>query len=86
LTLTPILESDNLSSVKTEMLTIDDVLAQIEVAVEAAGSAKALADKWGVVQSYLSDVRAKRRLPGPSIVACLGLRSEQVYWPVEKSA
>ena len=71
---------------KTEMLTIDDVLARIEAAVEAAGSAKALCDEWDVAQSYLSDVRAGKRAPGPSILVHLGLAAEQVYIPAEKAS
>jgi len=63
-----------------------EVLEKVEAAVEAAGSAKALAERWDVSQPYLSDVRAGKRAPGPSILVHLGLAAEQVYIPAEKAS
>ena len=55
------------------------VLARIEAAVNAAGTAKTLALAWGVSQPYLSDVRAGKRAPGPKILRHLGLTAEMNY-------
>ncbi len=57
-------------------LTVEQVLARIESAVKAAGSAKALAHDWGVSEAYLSDVRGGKRMPGPSILYKLGLEAD----------
>jgi hypothetical protein len=57
-------------------LTVEQVLARIEIAVKAAGSAKAVAADWRVSEAYLSDVRAGTRLPGPSILSNLGLEAD----------
>ena len=43
------------------------------------GSQKALAEKLGVTQSYLSDVLNGRREPGPKMLAALGLEAEKVF-------
>lgn len=67
-------------------MTQNEVIQRIESAVEAAGSARALAEAWGVSQPYLSDVRAGKRAPGPAILVHLGLTAEQVYIPAEKAS
>jgi hypothetical protein len=63
-----------------------ELLVRIEAAVEAAGSAKALAESWGVSQPYLSDVRAGKRAPGPSILRQMGLSADTVYSEEPKGA
>jgi hypothetical protein len=64
---------------KNKAMTKADVLAKIEAAVRAAGTAQALAERWAVSPSYLSDVRAGKRDPGPAILAHLGLSSIMNY-------
>lgn len=54
------------------MAELTDVLAALQRHIDKAGSLRALARKWKVSAAYLSDVRAKRRAPGPSILPHLG--------------
>jgi hypothetical protein len=59
--------------------TATQMLAKVEAAVKAAGTAKALAEEWRVSQAYLSDVRAGKREPGPAILDRLGLSATTQY-------
>ena len=56
-------------------ITKPDVLAALRKAVEDAGSARAYAEQVGLSRSYLSDVLAGRREPGPKVLAALGLET-----------
>ena len=60
-------------------MTKTEVLRRIEDEVNAAGSAAALAGKWHVAASYLSDVRKRKRLPGPRILKALKLSARTEY-------
>lgn len=54
-------------------LSVDEVIALLRERVEEAGSMRAYARRIGVNPSYLSDALNGNRLPGPAILAGLGL-------------
>ena len=60
-------------------MTKPQLLAHVEAAIRQAGSAKNLADQWGVSPAYISDVRAGKREPGPAILRNLGLSATTSY-------
>jgi hypothetical protein len=64
---------------REQTMTKAQVLDRIEAAIKSAGSAQALADDWKVSASYLSDVRAGKRQPGPSILSKMGLTATPTY-------
>jgi len=55
------------------------IILTIKKAVAEAGTQKALAKKWGITPQYLSDVLARRRDPGKSILRNLGLEKQVEY-------
>lgn len=61
------------------MMDVDEVLAALRTQIEAAGTAKAWADRQGVNPSYISDVLKKNRAPGPVILNALGLEKVVTY-------
>lgn len=61
------------------MLTEQDVMERLRVAVAAAGSQKAYAERIGVSQTYLSDVLIGNRTPGQKILDALGLEALLMY-------
>lgn len=60
------------------------VLMRLHRAVDKAGSLKALATQWHVSESYLCDVRKRKRLPGPSILRPMGLMAILIYETTQK--
>lgn len=54
--------------------TIDDVLTRLRRRVLRAGTQAAAARQLGVTRGYLSDILARRRDPGPRVLAALRLR------------
>lgn len=60
-------------------MTLDDVLDRLRSEISAKGSATAWAAQAGCSPSYVSDVLAKKREPGPLILQQLGLESITVY-------
>jgi len=64
------------------------VIEHIVRAVNEAGSIRAVARDWGVSPSYLCDLLAGRRAPGPAILGPLGLRRvvTVTYEPVTHAA
>lgn len=61
-------------------MKVSQVLDLIETAVMRNGSAKVTAEKWGVSEAYLCDVRQERRSPGPKILKALCLKAETTYF------
>ena len=60
-------------------MTKTQLLNRVEAAIRQAGSAKNLADQWGVSPAYISDVRRGRRDPGPAVLRNLGLSATTSY-------
>lgn len=54
-------------------LSVEDVIGMIRERVEEAGSMRAYAREIGVSPAYLHDALNGNRLPGPAILAGLGL-------------
>ena len=54
-------------------MTEDQVRTEIERLITEAGSLRALARRWKITPSYLSDLRTGRRAPGPQVLRPLGL-------------
>ena len=54
-------------------MTEDQVRTEIERLIAEAGSLRALARRWKITPSYLSDLRTGRRAPGPQVLGPLGL-------------
>ena len=61
------------------LYTTDDVLHAIRKRVRAAGTQVRVAAELGVSPVYLSDVLARRRAPGPTLLAALGYTREPRY-------
>jgi hypothetical protein len=68
----------------TKTFKIQDVLRMLEITIEVEGTAVGLARKWGISTQYLSDVRRRRREPGPSILKGLGLYAETIYFASQR--
>ena len=51
-----------------------DARAKLVAAIKRAGGQVALAEQWGVSQTYLSDIVNGRRPPSDMILEKLGLR------------
>lgn len=66
-----------------KQLGIGDVILRLERACAAAGTSKAWAQKHGVSEQYVCDVRLRRREPGPSILEALGLRAVTFYFEAD---
>lgn len=60
-------------------MTYRALLAEIEYAIGINGSARALAEHWGVSAQYLCDIRKGRRQPGPSILKAMKLKRTTTY-------
>lgn len=56
-------------------------LRALALAIEEAGSIRALATKIGLSEQYVGDVHARRRQPGPAIILALGLVKVVTYAP-----
>ena len=56
-----------------------DPLAELRAACAAAGSQRAWATQHHVSVTYLSDVLARRRPPGPAILDALGIERVETY-------
>ncbi len=67
-------------------MTLDEVLALLAKQCERAGSQVAWAKANGVSGAYVSDVLARRREPGESILAALGLERVVTYRKAPKKA
>lgn len=60
-------------------MNIDDVLDRLRSRIDEAGGASAWARQAECSPSYVSDVLHKRREPGATILAALGLEGEKTY-------
>ena len=60
-------------------MTHDDILANIESLIEIYGSARALANHWGISVQYLCDIRKGRRQPGNAVLSPMGLTKHVTY-------
>jgi hypothetical protein len=60
-------------------MTIDVVLQRVEDAVDNFGSAKAVAEQWGISSQCLCDIRKRKRKPGPAVLKALGLVLKESY-------
>jgi transcriptional regulator with XRE-family HTH domain len=59
---------------KRTKLTRFDVLAQLRIRINIAGSLRQYAKALDVSPAYLSDVMRGNRDPGPKVLAALGFR------------
>lgn len=50
------------------------MLRRLEQAITDAGGVRALGRRWQISAAHLSNVRIGKRLPGPRVLAKLGLR------------
>jgi hypothetical protein len=57
-------------------MTHKQVLTAIRERIEAAGSLREQARRWGISAAYLSDVMRGRRYPGKKILVHLGLEGK----------
>lgn len=60
-------------------MTLQDVLQQLRGEIEAAGSAKAWAERHAISPSYVSDVLKGVRDPGPAVLEALRLERVVTY-------
>lgn len=60
-------------------MTKDDVLERLRAAIEKRGSAQAWAYDIPCSPSYVSDILAGRREPGPLVLQALGLEAVPTY-------
>lgn len=58
---------------------LDSVLLALQFHADKAGSLRALARQWKVSAAYLSDVKNRRRAPGPSILKHLGYTAKHKW-------
>ena len=67
------------------MITHDELIDLIRVAVKAAGSQRALARQWSVAPAYITDLLHGLRDPGPKILDALGYERVVFYQKVVSS-
>jgi hypothetical protein len=60
---------------------LEDVVARIISECAEAGSQKAIALRYGVQQSYISDILTGRKLPGRSLLKAMKLKITYLYQP-----
>lgn len=60
-------------------MTRDELTTLIRAAVKDAGSQRALARKWDVSPSYVTDLLRGLRDPGPTILDAMGLERIIMY-------
>ena len=60
---------------------LEDIVARIIAEVDEAGSQKAIALRYGVQQSYISDILTGRKLPGKSLLKAMKLKITYLYRP-----
>jgi hypothetical protein len=60
-------------------MTHDELLHYIQLEIVKIGSAQNAAALWGISPAFLSDVRAKKRMPGPRLLRSLGMEKEVRY-------
>lgn len=60
-------------------MTVDEVLERLEAFVNKHESQVAAAKAMHITASYLSDVRNRRRAPGPAILEALGIERAESY-------
>ncbi len=61
------------------MITRDELTDLIRVAVQAAGSQRALARQWEVAPAYITDLLHGLRDPGPKILEAMGYERVVTY-------
>ena len=61
------------------LLTKAQLLELVRSAVEAAGTQKALAERYGISEQYLTDVLRGRREPGEKLLSALGYERVILY-------
>jgi hypothetical protein len=66
-------------------VTLDGLLAYLRLEVDRAGGLNALGRKWGICSGHLSRVLRKQKIPGPVVLARLGLRERVEYEDVKTS-
>lgn len=60
-------------------MTLDGLVAYLRLEVDRAGGLNALGRKWGICSGHLSRVLRKQKIPGPVVLARLGLRERIEY-------
>lgn len=65
------------------MITRDELIDLIRVAVKSAGSQRALARQWEVAPAYITDLLHGLRDPGPKILDALGYERVVLYQRVK---
>mgnify|MGYP001571901368 CR=1 FL=1 len=62
-------------------MTLDGLLAHLRLEVERAGGIRPLSRKWGLCAGHISRLLRKEKIPGPVVLARLGLRERVEYEP-----
>jgi hypothetical protein len=62
-------------------MTLDGLLAFLRLEVDRAGGINALGRKWGLCSGHISRILRKEKIPGPVVLARLGLRERVEYEP-----
>jgi len=64
--------------------TQDDVVKFLRSEIDRIGSQAAFSRYWHISQSYISEVLAGTRDPGPAILTVFKLAQRKLFVPVEK--
>jgi hypothetical protein len=62
-------------------VTLDGLLTYLRLEVDRAGGVNALGRKWGICSGHISRVLRKQKVPGPLVLARLGMRERIEYEP-----
>jgi hypothetical protein len=60
--------------------TDEDIRADLQRAIDEAGSLRKLSDECGLSPTFLSQVRRGDSLPGPTLAAYLGYEDDGKRW------
>jgi hypothetical protein len=62
-------------------MKLDGLLAHLRLEVDRAGGVRPLSRKWGLDAGHISRLLKKEKMPGPVVLARLGLRERIEYEP-----
>ena len=65
--------------VLSELMTLDQFKAELHFLVSRFGSQQEAAQKWGISESYLSDVLNGRRKPGAKFCKAVGYERVMMF-------
>lgn len=68
----------------TQLYTRKNILCDLRELVNRMSSQKALAEKIGISEQYLTDILKERRKPGPKVIQFLGYEYVEAYKESEK--